>query len=126
VTNCAILGRAEAFASKNTIRYAVTDGFSMGLGFTLVLVVIGAFREIIGHGTLFANATLLLGQGFSFIEMTIIPDYRGFLIMALPPGGFIALGILLAIKQNQEIRKKAHASADKQEPILVNMESSLT
>ena len=99
VTNCAILGRAEAFASKNSVRDSAYDGLMMGLGFTLALVVLGAMREIIGSGTLFANAALLLGDNFSFMEMTIIPNYKGFLLFVLPPGGFIALGFLIAAKR---------------------------
>ncbi len=99
VTNCAILGRAESFASKNTIRASVFDGLMMGLGFTMVLVILGAAREILSNGTLFSNAALLLGNGFSFLETTLIPDYRGFLLFALPSGGFIALGFILAGKR---------------------------
>jgi electron transport complex protein RnfE len=71
----------------------------MGLGFTMVLVILGAAREILSAGTLFANASLLLGSGFSFLETTLIPDYRGFLLFALPSGGFIALGFILAGKR---------------------------
>ncbi|MFP4495842.1 MAG: electron transport complex subunit E [Halochromatium sp.] len=96
VTNCAILGRAESFASRNRVAPAVFDGLMMGIGFTLVLMTLGALREIIGAGTLFANASLLLGEAMGFLEMTLIPDYRGFLLMILPPGGFLALGFLLA------------------------------
>lgn len=99
VTNCAILGRAEAFASKNTIGVSAFDGLMMGLGFTMVLVILGAVREILGSGTLFANAALLLGDSFAFLETVIIPDYRGFLLFALPSGGFIALGFILAGKR---------------------------
>lgn len=99
VTNCAILGRAEAFASKNTIRLSIMDGLSMGLGFIFALVTLGAFREILGSGTLFANASLLLGDSFTFLETHFIPDYRGFLLMILPPGGFLALGFILAGKR---------------------------
>lgn len=99
VTNCAILGRAESFASKNSIRASLMDGFTMGLGFIFILIVLGAFREIIGNGTLFADASLLLGNAFSFLEVTIIDDYRGFLLMILPPGGFLALGFILAGKR---------------------------
>lgn len=99
VTNCAILGRAESFASRNPIRYAVFDGFMMGVGFIFVLVVIGAIREILGSGTLFASASLLLGDTFHFMEMTLVPEYGGFLLMILPPGGFLALGFLLAGKR---------------------------
>lgn len=96
VTNCAILGRAEAFASRQWLLPAGLDGFFMGLGFTIVLVSLGALREIIGSGTLFANASLLLGETFSFMEMTLLPGYKGFLLLILPPGGFIALGFLMA------------------------------
>jgi electron transport complex protein RnfE len=99
VTNCAILGRAEAYASRKPPVYALFDGLMMGLGFTLALVILGAAREITGSGTLFANASLLLGQGFVWLETTVIPDYRGFLLMALPPGGFLMLGFILAGKK---------------------------
>lgn len=99
VANCAVLGRAEAFAAKNPILPSGIDGLMMGLGFTFALTTIGAVREIMGAGTLFADAHLLLGQGFSFIEMKIIPEYKGFLLMALPPGGFLVLGFLIALKR---------------------------
>jgi electron transport complex protein RnfE len=99
VTNCAILGRAESFASRNRVLPSAFDGLMMGVGFTLVLVALGAVREVIGSGTLFANASMLLGEGMRFLELTVIPDYRGFLLMILPPGGFIALGFLLAGKR---------------------------
>jgi Na+-translocating ferredoxin:NAD+ oxidoreductase subunit E len=107
VTNCAILGRAEAFASRETVPRAMLDGLAMGLGFTLALVILGAAREILGSGTLFANAALLLGEQFGFLEMTILPDYRGFLLFILPPGGFVVLGLLLAAKRALETRAKA-------------------
>jgi len=99
VTNCAILGRAESFASRNAVLPAAVDGLMMGLGFTLALVILGACREIIGSGTLFSHAELLLGKGFAFLDVTLIPDYRGFLIAILPPGGFLILGLLLAGKR---------------------------
>lgn len=99
VTNCAILGRAESFASRNSMFSSLFDGLMMGLGFTLALVVLGAVREIIGSGTLFANAALLLGSWASFMELKLIPDYKGFLLVILPPGGFIALGFILVGKR---------------------------
>lgn len=98
VTNCAILGRAEAFASRQPAAPAAFDGVMMGLGFTFALVVLGGVREILGSGTLFANASLLLGDSLGFLEVTIIPNYDGFLLLILPPGGFIVLGFLLALK----------------------------
>jgi electron transport complex protein RnfE len=99
VTNCAILGRAESFASRNMIFPSVFDGLMMGLGFTLALVLLGAAREILGSGTLFANAALLLGSWATFLELELIPDYKGFLLIILPPGGFLVLGFLLAGKR---------------------------
>lgn len=99
VTNCAILGRAESFASRSPFLESLWDGLMMGAGFTLALVALGAAREITGAGTLFDNASLLLGETFRFLELTVIPDYKGFLLMALPPGGFIMLGFLIAGKR---------------------------
>jgi len=99
VTNCAILGRVESFASHQPVGKAVADGFFMGIGFTVALVAVGATREMLGSGTLFANAALLLGDAFAFMELTVIPEYGGFLLMILPPGAFIALGFILAGKR---------------------------
>lgn len=99
VTNCAILGRAESFASRNQVLPSIVDGLMMGFGFTLALVILGATREIIGSGTLFANASLLLGSWASHLEMVLIPEYKGFLLIILPPGGFLVLGFLLAAKR---------------------------
>lgn len=104
VTNCAILGRAEAFASKNTVTTSALDGLAMGLGFTLALVVLGTVREILGQATLFANASQLLGTGFAFLELRLLDEYRGFLLMALPPGGFLVMGFLLAGKRILDAR----------------------
>ncbi len=104
VTNCAILGRAESFASRQPIAAALLDGIMMGLGFTLVLVVLGACREVLGSGTLFANASLLLGEPFLALESTLIKDYQGFLLMLLPPGGFLVLGFLLSGKRLLDAR----------------------
>ena len=109
VTNCAILGRAESFASKNAVGASIVDGLMMGAGFTLALVILGAVREVIGSGTLFANAALLLGDGFKFLELTLIPDYKGFLLVILPPGGFLVLGFLLAGKRILDRRQQKAA-----------------
>jgi len=115
VANCAVLGRAEAFAAKQPILPSGMDGLMMGLGFTFALTTIGAVREILGAGTLFADAHLLLGHAFSFMELKIIPDYKGFLLMVLPPGGFLAVGFLIAgkriIDRRQAARAVQHAAA---------------
>jgi electron transport complex protein RnfE len=110
VVNCAILGRAEAFASKNTILASAVDGLAMGLGFTFALTVIGLVRELFGGGTLFAQASLLLGPSFAFLETTVAPGYGGMLLMILPPGGFLVLGLLLAAKRARELRRSAAAA----------------
>ncbi|NMF99345.1 electron transport complex subunit E [Aromatoleum toluolicum] len=110
VVNCAILGRAEAFASKNGVAASAVDGLATGLGFTLALTVIGLIRELFGAGTLFAQASLLLGPSFAFLEMRV-PAYEGALLMILPPGGFAVLGLLLAAKRVFEGRRRADAVA---------------
>ena len=106
VVNCAVLGRAESFASRNGIISSAIDGLGMGLGFTLALTAIGLIRELIGAGTLFSQASLLLGPNFAFLETTVVPDYGGVLMMILPPAGFLVLGLLLAAKQAYERRAK--------------------
>ncbi len=98
VTNCAILGRAEAFASKNNVAKSFMDGLTMGLGFMLVLVVLGAMRELIGFGTLFANANIMLGESARWLTITVFDNYKGLLLAILPPGAFIGLGLLIALK----------------------------
>jgi len=98
VTNCSIIARAEAFASKNNLMDSALDGFMMGLGFTVVLVVLGGMRELIGFGTLFANAQLMFGSIGESMTITFSEDYPGFLLAVLPPGAFIGLGLLIAIK----------------------------
>ncbi|MFA9459671.1 electron transport complex subunit E [Thiohalorhabdus methylotrophus] len=98
VTNCAILGRAEAFASKNPVPLAAWDGFMMGVGFTGVLVVLGMIREVLGSGTLFAGAGNMFGPSWAWLETTIFPEYGSFLLMILPPGAFLVLGFLMALK----------------------------
>ncbi len=120
VTNCAILGRVEAYASRQPVPEAAMDGLMMGLGFTLALVALGAAREILGSGTLFANASLLMGESFSWLEMVLIEKYRGFLLMALPPGGFLMLGFMLAGKKVLDRKLQARAIAKSgQLPVLV-------
>lgn len=99
VVNCAVLGRAESFASRNGVLASAFDGLCMGLGFTLALTAIGLIRELIGAGTLFSQASLLLGPNFAFLETTVLANYGGVLMMILPPAGFLVLGLMLAAKQ---------------------------
>lgn len=125
VTNCVILGRAEAFASKQPVMPSLWDGFMMGTGFTLAMVALGAIREISSAGTLFANASVLLGESFRFMEMTLLPDYKGFLLTALPPGGFIALGFMVAIKRMIDERIKTKETMKTQQPNLTPVSREL-
>jgi electron transport complex protein RnfE len=99
VTNCTILARAEAFASRQAPVAAVQDGLAQGLGFALVLFALGAGREIIGEGTLFAGADLLLGSWAQVLMIQLLPKDFGFLLAMLPPGAFIGLGLLIALRQ---------------------------
>ena len=99
VTNCAIIARAEAFASKQPLLPSIVDGLMMGLGFLLLLVLLGGLREVIGSGTLFANASLMLGAWADVLSIDVFSqDYSGFLLAILPPGAFICLGFILAVK----------------------------
>lgn len=97
-TNCAILGRAEAFASKNALLPAAYDGLMMGFGFALVLVVLGAIRELLGTGILFADMQLLFGAQAATWRWVVFEDYEPFLLAVLPPGAFIFTGLLIALK----------------------------
>ncbi|MBF0264389.1 MAG: electron transport complex subunit E [Gammaproteobacteria bacterium] len=106
VTNCAIVARAESFASKNSILPSIYDGLMMGLGFTLVLVTLGAIREIIGMGTLFSHVELMFGEQSSWVTLQLFDDYQGFLLAILPPGAFIGLALILATKNYIEIKNK--------------------
>lgn len=98
VTNCAIMGRADAFASKNPVRASVLDGLMMGVGFTAVLLLLGTMRELLGTGALFDNMHLLFGEGARNWKWVIFEDYPGFLFAILPPGAFVGLGLLIALK----------------------------
>ena len=104
VTNCIVLARVEAFASKNSALPSALDGFAMGLGLTAVLGVLGAMRELIGKGTLFSGIDLALGDGAKDLVLHVIPNYKGFLIAILPPGAFIGLGCIIAGKNWLNLR----------------------
>ncbi|MGM0593751.1 MAG: electron transport complex subunit E [Pseudomonadota bacterium] len=117
VTNCSILGRAEAFASKNHVGKSLVDALTMGTGFALVLVVLGSMRELVGFGTLFAQAHMMFGEAAGWLTITVFEDYKGFLLAILPPGAFIGLGLLIALKnlidQRAEQKQKQTAPAAK-------------
>ncbi|WP_373818584.1 electron transport complex subunit E [Glaesserella sp.] len=98
VTNCIVIGRAEAFASKNSVAHSAFDGFAMGLGMTFSLVVLGALRELIGNGTLFDGLDLLLGDWAKAFRIDVLHLDSGLLLAILPPGAFIGLGVILALK----------------------------
>ena len=112
VTNCAIIGRAESFASRHTVDRALLDGLAMGIGFTLVLVALGGMRELIGQGTLLAQAHLMFGEIGHHFTLTLIDDYRGFLLAILPPGAFIGLGFLIAGMNIINARREKSAAVD--------------
>ncbi|GBL03464.1 electron transport complex subunit E [Glaciecola sp. KUL10] len=98
VTNCAIIGRAEAYASKNPVNFAAYDGLMMGLGFSIILVVLGAMRELLGYGTLLTGADLLLGAWAENLEIIVFQTESPFLLAILPPGAFLGMGLLIAAK----------------------------
>ncbi len=105
-TNCIVLGRADAFASKNPILPSALDGLMMGLGFGITLVMLGGVREVLANGTLFDQMDLLLGPMASNMTVYLIDDYPGFLLAALPPGAFIGLGLIIALRNIIDLRIK--------------------
>jgi electron transport complex protein RnfE len=104
VSNCLPLARLEAFAAKEPVLPSFLDGLFMGIGFTFALTAIGAVREIFGSGTLFADASLLLGPAFKFMEMHLMSSDMGVLMMILPPGGFLVTGLLVVVKRILDVR----------------------
>jgi len=111
-TNCIILGRADAFAAKNPVLPSIYDGFIMGIGFGAVLVVLGAIRELLGTGGLFANMQLLFGEAARQWHIVLSADYPALLLAILPPGAFIVTGFLIAGKNawDNAAARKAEAS----------------
>lgn len=117
VTNCAIIGRAEAYASKNPVKESAFDGFIMGAGFALVLVCLGAMRELIGSGTLFTGAELLLGSWASGLKLQVFSPEQPFLLAILPPGAFLGMGLIIALKNIMD-KRMARWFAPKKEKIV--------
>lgn len=117
-TNCVILGRADAFAAKNPVLPALYDGFIMGVGFGAVLVVLGAIRELLGTGGLFANMQLLFGEGARDWHWVLSESYPKLLLAILPPGAFIVTGFLIAGKNQWDERAKQREARAKT-PIVV-------
>ena len=109
-TNCVILGRADAFAAKNPVLPSIYDGFIMGMGFGLVLVALGAIRELLGTGGLFANMQLLFGEQARAWHWVISEDYPKLLLAILPPGAFIVTGFLIAGKNQWDERTRQRAA----------------
>jgi len=104
VTNCTILARAEAVASRQPVGHALNDALAQGLGFSAVLFILGAAREIVGQGTLLAGAELLFGPAAAGWALPVLPFERGLLLAVLPPGAFIGLGLMVALRQRLSSR----------------------
>jgi len=113
VTNCAILGRADAFACKNPVFPAAVDGLMMGLGFMAVLLVLGALREVVGQGTLFTGMNLIFGDMALTWEIQVFTDYPNFLFAILPPGAFVGMGLIIACKNIIDQRIEASKTKEK-------------
>jgi electron transport complex protein RnfE len=107
VTNCIVIGRAEAFASKNPVLPSIVDGLMMGLGFTAVLLLLGTSREILGQGTLFDGAETLFGPWATVLRVELFQTDSHFLLAILPPGAFMVLGFLIAAKNAIDARQKS-------------------
>lgn len=116
-TNCVILGRADAYASKNALVPAAYDGFIMGSGFAVVLILLGALRELIGTGAIFGNMDLLFGESAKAWKLVLVEDYKQFLLAILPPGAFIFTGLIIALKNIIDAQIKAQAERLQDKPV---------
>ena len=125
ITNCAILARAESFASRNSVPASLVDGVATGIGFMLVLTLLGSIREIIGQATLLADADLLFGPGAADWQFTMPGDYSGLLVALLPPGAFIILGLLLAL-HNLIVARSSNAANNHQRSAIREQETPVT
>mgnify|MGYP002827779521 CR=1 FL=1 len=116
-TNCVILGRADGYASKNPLGRSVFDGAMMGLGFGVVLVLLGALRELFGTGALFADMDLLFGPAAASWKIVLVEGYQPFLLAILPPGAFIFTGLLIALKHRIDSGIERRAAARREAPV---------
>jgi len=110
-TNCIVLARADAFAAKNRPLHSVIDAVAMGLGLTLVLLMLGAIREVAGQGTLLSGIDLVFGAEAKRFVVHVLPNYQGFLLAILPPGAFLALGLLIAANNWNKARAEQRTRA---------------
>ncbi|MFV0548156.1 MAG: electron transport complex subunit E [Limnobaculum xujianqingii] len=107
-TNCIVIGRAEAYAAQNPVSLSALDGFAMGFGATIVLFILGGMREILGNGILFDGADSLLGSWAKVLRIEVLHLDNAFLLAILPPGAFLGLGFLLALKYVIDEKVKAY------------------
>lgn len=117
VTNCIIIGRAEAFASRHGIMASFVDAMMQGIGFSAVLMVLGGMREIISQGTLFAGAENVFGEWAKVLKITLFHTDNHFLFAMLPPGAFIGLGLLIALKNYLDQRQLEKEKMTVSEPV---------
>lgn len=113
VTNCIVVGRAEAFAAKNGVFHSALDGLAIGLGATSAMFVLGSMREILGNGTLFDGADSLLGDWAKVLRVEVFHTDTPFLLAMLPPGAFIGLGLMLAVKYLIDEKMKAKRASER-------------
>ncbi len=121
VTNCLVIGRAEAYAAQNPVALSALDGFAMGMGATCTMFVLGSLRELLGNGTLFDGADLLLGNWAEALRIEVIHVDTPFLLAMLPPGAFIGLALLLAAKYliDERMKRRRAASLANQSPAAI-------
>jgi electron transport complex protein RnfE len=109
VTNCALLAQADNVATRKPVGEALLTGLASGAGFIAVLVVLGALRELLGHGTLFAGMPLLAGDGTAWMQLHL--PFRGMLVAVLPPGAFFGVAGLLALRNRLASERPAPVTA---------------
>lgn len=112
-TNCIVLAQADAFASTSHSLYSALEAVTMGLRLTAILIVLGAVRELVGSGTLFSGVELVFGESARPWIWHVLPGYQGFLLAILPPGGFIALGLLIAARNWLNTRTKQRPKTER-------------